>query len=82
METPTSGGQWNYSAKIHYNYEITTTVSARETGLRQVTRIIRERQLRLYGHVSRLPPEDPAHRIFSCRDPSGWTMPKVRPQAS
>ena len=43
---------------------------------------IRERQLRLYGHVPRLPAEDPAHQILSCRDPSGWTMPRGRPQAS
>ena len=27
----------------------------REAGLRQVTCIVRERQLRLYGHVARLP---------------------------
>ena len=39
-----------------------------------------ERQLRIYGHVARLPAEDPAHRILSCRDPRGWTMP--RPHAS
>ena len=32
-----------------------------ETGLRQVTCIVRERQLRLYGHVARLPAEDPAY---------------------
>ena len=51
----------------------------REAGLRQVTCIVRERQLRLYGHVARLLAEDPAHRILSCRDPSGWTMPKGRP---
>ena len=54
----------------------------REAGLRQVTCIVRERQLRLYGHVVRLPAEDPAHRILSCRDPRGWTMPRGRPQAS
>ena len=40
----------------------------REAGLRQVTYIVRERQLRLYGHVARLPAEDPANRILSCRD--------------
>ena len=40
---------------------------------------LRERQLRLYGHG---PAEDPAHRILSCRDPSEWTMPRGRPQAS
>ena len=34
------------------------------------------------GHVARLIPEDPAHRIISCRDPRGWTMPKGRPHAS
>ena len=36
----------------------------REAGLRQVTCIVRERQLRLYGHVARLPAENPAHRIL------------------
>ena len=38
--------------------------------------------LRLYGHVARLPAEDPAHHILSFRYPSGWTMPRWRPQAS
>ena len=33
-------------------------------------------------HVVRLPAEDPAHRILSCRNPRGWTMPRGRPQAS
>ena len=37
----------------------------REAGLRQVTCIVRERQLRLYGHVARLPPGDRTHRILS-----------------
>ena len=46
-----------------------------ETGLRQVTCIVRERQLRLYGHVARLLAEDPALRILSRRNPRGWTMP-------
>ena len=35
-----------------------------EAGLRQVTCIVRERQLRLYGHVARLPAQDPAQRFF------------------
>ena len=47
-----------------------------KAGLRQVTCIVRERQLRLYGHMARLPAEDLAHRNFSCRGPSGWTMPR------
>ena len=54
----------------------------REAGLRLVTCIVRERQLRLYGHVARLPADDSAHWIFSCRDPSAWTMPRGRPHAS
>ena len=41
-----------------------------------------ERQIRLYGHVARLPTEDPTHRILSCRDPSGWTTPRGRSHAS
>ncbi len=39
-----------------------------ETGSRSVTSIVRERQLRLYGHVGRLPDVDPAHRVLSIRD--------------
>ena len=35
-----------------------------EAGLRQVTCIVRECQLGLYGHVARLPAEDPAHPIL------------------
>ena len=54
----------------------------RGAGLRQVTCVNRERQLRLYGHLARLPAEDPAHRILSYRDPRGWNMPIGRPQAS
>ena len=54
----------------------------REAGLRQVTCIVRERQLRLYGHVARLHAEDPAHRILSCQDPRGWSMSRGSPHAS
>ena len=45
----------------------TVVRTTREAGLRQVTCIVLERQLRLYGHVARLPAEDPAHRIFLSR---------------
>ena len=51
-------------------------------GLSQVTSIVRERQLRLYGHVARLPAEDPDHRVLSCRDRRGWSVPRGRPHAS
>ena len=54
----------------------------KKAGLRQLTGIIQERQLRLYGHVARLPTEDPAHRILFCRDARGWSMPRGRPHAS
>ena len=54
----------------------------RKTGLRHVTFIVRERQLRLYGHVARLLADDPVNRILFCHDLSGWIMPKGRPQAS
>ena len=36
----------------------------RAAGLRQVTCIVRERQLRLYERVARLLAADPAHRIL------------------
>ncbi len=43
-----------------------------ETESRPVTSIVSERQLRLYGHVTRLSDVDPAHRDFSVRDNRGW----------
>ena len=54
----------------------------REAGLRRFTCIVRDRQPRLFEHVARIPREDPAHRIPNCRDPSGWTVPMGRPEAS
>ena len=41
----------------------------RETQMRFVTCIVRERQLRLYGHVARFSDADPARRILSVREP-------------
>ena len=43
----------------------------RVAGMRHVTCLVRERQLRTYGHVVRLPAEDPANRVLSCRDLGG-----------
>ena len=55
----------------------------KEVGLlRYVTCIVPERQLRLYGYVSRLAAEYPSHRILSFRDPRGRIMPRGRPHAS
>ena len=46
-----------------------------ETQMRFVTCIVRERQLRLYGHVARFPDADPAHQILSAREPREWRRP-------
>ncbi|KAG2465755.1 NIPBL protein, partial [Polypterus senegalus] len=47
--------------------------------MRHITYIVREHQLRHYGHVARFPEGDPAHKILIIGDPSGWTRPRVRP---
>ena len=47
----------------------------------RVTCIVRDGQLRLYGHVARLSAEDPAHQILSCRDPEEWILQRCRPRA-
>ena len=47
----------------------------RETQMRFVTFIVRERQLRLYGHVARFPDADPAHQILSARESREWRRP-------
>ncbi len=43
--------------------------------MRVVTYIVRERQLRLYGHVARFPDADPAHQILSVREHHEWRRP-------
>ena len=54
----------------------------RETRMRFVTCIVRERQLRLCGHVAHFPDADPAHQILSVREPREWRRPMGRPRAS
>ncbi len=53
-----------------------------ETGSRAVTSIVRERQLRLYGHVARLSDVDNAHRVLSVRDNPEWRRSRGRPRNS
>ncbi len=53
-----------------------------ETASGSVTSIVRERQLRLYGHVARLPDVDPAHRVLSVRDNPEWRRLRERPRNS
>ena len=49
--------------------------------MRFVTCIVRERQLRLYGHVARFPEADPAHQILSARESREWRRPTGRTHA-
>ena len=58
-------------------HDMSNDLVVREAGLRQVTCIVRERQLLLSGQVAA---EFPTHRILSCRDPRGWTMMRGRAQ--
>ena len=53
-----------------------------ETESSLITCIVRERQLKLYGHVARYPEVDPAHRVVSVRDNPEWRRPRGRPQGS
>ncbi len=54
----------------------------RETDSSRITCIVRERQLRLYGHVAPYPEVDPAQRFLSVRDNPVWRRPRGRPQLS
>ena len=54
----------------------------RETQMRFVTCIVRECQLRLYGHVAHFPDADPAHQILSARESPEWRRPMGRLRAS
>jgi len=47
----------------------------RETQMRFVTCIVRERQLWLYGHVACFPDADPSHQILSARESHEWRRP-------
>ena len=47
----------------------------RETQMRFVACIVREHQLRLYGHVAHFPDADPAHQILSARESREWRRP-------
>ena len=54
----------------------------RETRMRFVICLVRERQLRLYGHVARFPDADRAHQILSARESHEWRRSMGRPRAS
>lgn len=44
----------------------------RETGMGPVTCIIRDRQLRLYGHLARFSVNEPIHQVVSLRNNPAW----------
>ena len=48
--------------------------------LKDTSQKIRKRQLRFYGHVLRIPDDDPAYRILSVKDPAGWNRRQGRPR--
>ena len=54
----------------------------RETDLRPITSIVRQRQLRLYGHVAQYPEANPAYWAVSERDNPAWRRLRGRPQNS
>ena len=41
---------------------------------------IQERQLRLYGHVARLPADDPAHGVITAANNPEWRRPVGQPR--
>ena len=47
----------------------------RESRMRPITCMIRERQIQLYGHAARFPAGDPAGWILSARELAGRTRP-------
>ena len=54
----------------------------RETGMRHITCITRERWLRLFGHVARFRDSDPAHQILFLRNSVERGRQGGRPQTS
>ena len=54
---------------FHWSNFLSNERLPRETQMRFVTCIVRECQLRLYGHVARFPDADTAHQVLSAREP-------------
>ena len=53
-----------------------------ETDSRYISDMVRERQLRLYGHVARFSVIDPAHGVISTEINPNWRRPRGRPRDS
>ena len=50
-----------------------------ETSMKNISELIFERQMSMFGHVARISSDDPAHRILSCGNPVGWKRGRRRP---
>ncbi len=50
-----------------------------ETSMKNISQLIFERQMSMFGHVTRFPSNNSAHKIFSCGNPLGWKRGKRRP---
>ena len=72
-----SFGSWSLRRILGYRWSdfVSNERLLRETQMRIVTCIIRERQLWLYGHVAHFPDADPAHQILSARESREWRRP-------
>ena len=70
--------------RMVYGYRLTDHVRndwlLADAQMRQVTCIVRERQLRQFGHVARFPEADPVRRALSVGDPVGSRRPVGRPR--
>ena len=53
-----------------------------EAEQRLPTCLVREGQLRLYGHVARFPEADPVRGVVACQPPADWRRPRGRPRAN
>ena len=47
-----------------------------------ISKLVIERQMSMFGHVARLTPEDLDHRILSCGNPQMWSRRRERPLAT
>ena len=50
-----------------------------ETSMKNISELVFERRMSMFGHAARLSPNDPAHRILSCGNPPGWKRGRGRP---
>ena len=66
----------------HWQARVSNQEVLSRAGMSRVTCLIREDQLRLYGHVVRFPMDDPAHRILNAKDSVEWNRRRGRPNSS